>query len=433
MAAPRIAPQNPEERLIFWALAGAWGFYVLGATYVIGPVLAMSLLAIHAWRAYAASWQPGASVAKPVPAGVVVWGLGMATMLVALLVAHITGELGFGQTLKSSIGWLKGWALLAMFPFIGACMRIRPQLVVRAAGWFSLQTLIAIPFLVLAGLAHLPSKLYVSPLQIIGGPGPEFFSVYLYIVDPSNNSLRWQFIAPWAPAAGMLGNILFVMALFERDRRFKIIGLVAAVAICLMTRSRMAQLFLVVYPPLVWSLSRLSRPWLLAMGAAVSAAGGLIADRLLAAVQDAVQAFRAARADSTRVREALGRIAIERWWEDAPVWGHGVVARGRHYVEFMPIGSHHTWYGLLYVKGAVGLVALLVPLVWTFIEMLLLAQVARLGRMGLALTLLLAFYSFGENLEILAYLIWPGLLLIGIALGRSVSRAPAAAPLAATA
>ena len=181
MAAPRIAPQNPEERLIFWALAGAWGFYVLGATYVIGPVLAMSLLAIHAWRAYAASWQPGASVAKPVPAGVVVWGLGMATMLVALLVAHITGELGFGQTLKSSIGWLKGWALLAMFPFIGACMRIRPQLVVRAAGWFSLQTLIAIPFLVLAGLAHLPSKLYVSPLQIIGGPGPEFFSVYLYI------------------------------------------------------------------------------------------------------------------------------------------------------------------------------------------------------------------------------------------------------------
>lgn len=433
MAAPRIAPQNPEERLIFWALAGAWGFYVLGATYVIGPVLAMSLLAIHGWRAYAASWQPGASVAKPVPAGVVVWGLGMATMLVALLVAHITGELGFGQTLKSSIGWLKGWALLAMFPFIGACMRIRPQLVVRAAGWFSLQTLIAIPFLVLAGLAHLPSKLYVSPLQIIGGPGPEFFSVYLYIVDPSNNSLRWQFIAPWAPAAGMLGNMLFVMALFERDRRFKIIGLVAAVAICLMTRSRMAQLFLVVYPPLVWSLSRLSRPWLLAMGAAVSAAGGLIADRLLAAVQDAVQAFRAARADSTRVREALGRIAIERWWEDAPVWGHGVVARGRHYVEFMPIGSHHTWYGLLYVKGAVGLVALLVPLVWTFIEMLLLAQVARLGRMGLALTLLLAFYSFGENLEILAYLIWPGLLLIGIALGRSVSRAPAAAPLAATA
>eukprot|EP01035_Chromulina_nebulosa_P060406 gene60406-82652_t len=200
-----------------------------------------------------------------------------------------------------------------------------------------------------------------------------------------------------------------------------------------MTRSRMAQLFLVVYPPLVWSLSRLSRPWLLATGAAVSAAGGLIADRLLAAVQDAVQAFRSARADSTRVREALGRIAIERWWEDAPIWGHGVVTRGRHYVEFMPIGSHHTWFGLLYVKGAVGLAALLVPIVWTFIEMLLLAQVARLGRMGLALTLLLVFYSFGENLEILAYLIWPGLLLIGTALGRCVSPAPAAAPLAVAA
>jgi hypothetical protein len=351
-----------------------------------------------------------------------VWGLGMLAMLVALLVAHIDNELGFAATLKSSIGWLKGWAMLAMFPFAGACLRIRPQLVVRAAGWFCLQTLVLMPVLILAGIAHLPSKVYISPLQVIGGPGPEFFSVYLYTVDPSDHSLRWQFIAPWAPAAGMLGNMLFVLALFERNMRFRVIGLVASVMICFMTRSRMAMLFLVIYPPLIWSLSRLSKPYLLVCGAAVSSLGGIAAGAVLEAVQNAVKAFRSARMDSTRVREALGRIAVERWWEDAPIWGHGVVVRGRHFVEFMPIGSHHTWFGLLYVKGAVGAFALLVPLLWTVVEMLLLAQVTRIGRLGLTMTLLLIFYSFGENLEILAYLIWPGLLLIGSAFRRAVTQ-----------
>ncbi len=429
MAAHRITPENPEEKLVFLALSGAWGFYVIGAVYVVGPVLAISLLWIWGWRTYSDDWNLSGGRKPAVPAGVVVWAVGMLLMLLALLVAHIDYQLGFGQTLKSSIGWLKGWAMLAMFPFAGACLRIRPQLLIRAGGWFCLQTLCLLPFLIFAGVAHLPSKLYISPLQVIGGPGPEFFAVYLYIVDPSDNSLRWQFIAPWAPAAGMIGNMLFVMAMHERRRFFKVVGLITAVMMCIMTRSRMAQLFLVIYPPVVWSLSRLSKPWLLAAGAALSSAGGILANAILEAVGNAVQAFRSARMDSTRVREALGRIAVERWRADAPVWGHGVVVRGRHFVEFMPIGSHHTWFGLLYVKGMVGVCALAIPLLWTMLEMILVAQITRIGRVGLAMVLMIAFYSNGENLEILAYLMWPGLLLIGSAMRRGVSYAPVAAPL----
>jgi hypothetical protein len=323
MASHRIAPENPEEKLVFWALTGTWGFYVIGAVYVVGPVLAILLLCIWGWRSYTGDWATDMARKPVIPAGVVVWALGMLMMLSALIVAHIGYELGFGQTLKSAIGWLKGWAMFAIFPFAGACLRIRPQLIVRAGGWFCLQTLCLLPFLIFAGIAHLPSKLYISPLQIIGGPGPEFFAVYLYIVDPSDHSLRWQFIAPWAPAAGMIGNMLFVMAMHERIRFFKIIGLIAAVMMCVMTRSRMAQLFLVIYPPLVWSLSRLSKPWLIAVAAMLSAVGGILAGAILELVGNAVQAFRSARMDSTRVREALGRIAVERWRVDAPIWGRG--------------------------------------------------------------------------------------------------------------
>ncbi len=431
MASPRIAPESAEERLVFWALAGAWGFYVLGSLYLVGPGLAVSLMAILGWRAFAAPWRPLAERPLPLPAGVAIWIVGMLVMLVALLVVHLTERLGFGQTLKSSIGWLKGWALLAFFPCAGACLRIRPQIVIRAANWFAVQTLALMPVLIGAGLAHAPGKLYVSPLEAVGGPGPEFFTVYLYIVDPSNGALRWEFIAPWAPAAGLLGNMLFVLASYERDLRFRIAGSICGVMMAVMTGSRMALLFFVIYPPLIWSLSRLSRPWLLIGATAISSLGGVIVGPIINMVQDAVQAFRSARADSTRVREALGRIAVERWWADAPVWGHGVVLRGTHFVEHMPIGSHHSWFGLLYVKGAVGLFALLVPLVWTLLEMILLAQVTRIGRLGLTMTVLITFYSFGENLEILAYLIWPGLLLIGCAFRRTVA-APSRLPDTAT-
>ena len=84
----------------------------------------------------------------------------------------------------------------------------------------------------------------------------------------------------------------------------------------------------------------------------------------------------------------------------------------------MPIGSHHTWHGLLFVKGAVGFLALALPLAWSFFELLAKAQRDAVARAALGMVLVFLFNSFGENLEILAYLAWPGLLVIGIALRR---------------
>ncbi len=421
MAANSIAPENPEERLIWSAIVGSWAFYSIGALYIVGPAVAVALLAKQVWRHYIAPARPATRPEAP-PLGVMLWIAGMVAMLIALLVAHNANELGAAQTLKSAIGWLKGWGLLAAFPLAGACLRIRAEVVVRAYLRLARQTLVITPFLIAAALVHLPSRLFVSPLSVIGGPGPEFFAIYLYIVDPSDSSLRWQFFAPWAPAAGMIGNMIFVLAFFEQDRRFRYIGIAAGVMMALLTRSRMAMLFIGICPVALWVLSRLSRSWLLSTAAALSVAIGIIADTLIGVIQNAVAAFRGARADSTRVRETLGRIAVDRWWDEAPVWGHGIVVRGGHNVEFMPIGSHHTWYGLLYVKGAVGFMALAIPLAWSLIEMILLAQVSRLGRLGLAIVLMLIFYSFGENLEILAYLCWPGLILLGCALREAAFR-----------
>jgi hypothetical protein len=136
------------------------------------------------------------------------------------------------------------------------------------------------------------------------------------------------------------------------------------------------------------------------------------------AYQDFNDAFTAARAASSRVRATLASIAYHRWMTEAPWFGHGIVERGPLLVQYMAIGSHHTWHGLLFVKGAVGFVALAVPLAWSFVELSLKAQADRVARAALGVVIGFIVFSFGDNLEIVAYLVWPGLIVIGIAHGR---------------
>jgi hypothetical protein len=90
------------------------------------------------------------------------------------------------------------------------------------------------------------------------------------------------------------------------------------------------------------------------------------------------------------------------------------VQPGSHAVEYMLIGSHHTWYGLLFVKGLVGFLALLVPFVWQLLLALKDAAKGPRGRLPLGIMMTLTMLSFGENIEIEAYLLWPGLIVLGI-------------------
>jgi len=149
---------------------------------------------------------------------------------------------------------------------------------------------------------------------------------------------------------------------------------------------------------------------------ACSVASGLLAVPILDAIDAFWTKFKAARADSSRVRRVLKEIAGYRWETEAPIWGHGVIERGPHLVEYMPIGSHHTWYGLLFIKGIVGFYALLVPMVLSFLVLLVKAQKYQVARAGLAILFILFLYTFGENLEILVYLYWPGSIVMGIGL-----------------
>lgn len=417
METQRITPETTEEKLIWYTMIGTYGFYLLGALYLVVPVMAWTLFALSLWRWLKPKSDEKYESIPNVPITVIIWFAGMAFMLLALLVGHSLNGLGLGATIKSSIGWAKGWALLAVFPFIG-CLRVRPELLYRAACIICLHTLVLLPVFVGAYLVGLPQNLWVSPLQLLGGPGPEFFMLNLYELEPDTGAPRWRFFTPWAPAAGFVANIYFLFALKEKNVKWRTIGMVGSIIIVLMSKSRLGLISIGSVWMVTWFLTNLSRPfvvYIIGMGTFVL---GLLAMPLISLVERFVDAFTQARVDSSRVRAALARIAVDRWAREAPIWGHGVVERGPHLVEYMPIGSHHTWYGLLFVKGIVGFASLAIPMLCSFAALWRNATIAgRVGdaaQTGLSIILVLFLYTFGENLEILPYLIWPGLVFIGL-------------------
>jgi hypothetical protein len=410
-----MSPANPAEAMVYRALIWTWPFYAVGALYVVGPVLAWLLAMLGFLALYLGpAIRQDLRATGPVPPIVWAWIAGMLVMLIALWIGHMDWGLGLKKTIKSSIGWAKGWALLALFIFAGAVLPIRREALIRGQCIVGAWTLALAPVLLIAPYIGLPERIFTSPLKAIGGPGPEYFSVYFFTFDPASWTPRWQFYAPWSPFAALLGVIMVLFALEEKDRRWMAVGIAAGVLMILASKSRMGLVGLVACTLGPRMMPLILKGWAWQVVAGMTASLAVVGTWLLQSIETGITAFKSARADSTRVRATLQRIAEERWRTEAPWFGHGTVQPGPHLVEYMPIGSHPTWYGLLFVKGLVGLMALLVPLLWHIAITLMDAARGPRGWLPLGIVMTLVLLSFGENLEIEAYMLWPGLLILGI-------------------
>ncbi|MEL7313142.1 MAG: O-antigen ligase domain-containing protein [Pseudomonadota bacterium] len=387
------------------ALALTFPAYAIGGLYVLGPVLGWLMCGrlVTEKKIHQLHWL------------VWVWIGAMAMMQVSLVVGHILQDLPVASLVKSSIGWAKGWALIALF--IGAGMHINTGAQLwRSACIVGVTGLVLTPVLLVASLIGLPEVLFVSPLKVIGGSGPEYFEVRLFEHDSGFGMTRLRFFAPWGPAIGLVANILMLLCLLERDRRWRVAGVVGCLTMVFFSLSRLGWIVALTVPSVLLFFRSAQRPALWFAAVPVALLAGLLLPAVMDPLDVARDSLMSARADSTLVREWLADIAWHRSLTEAPMWGHGIVQPGPHLVQFMPIGSHHTWLGLFFVKGLVGVAALGIPLVLTIVYLASAAVRSALSRIALGVVLVLALYTFGENLEMLAYLYWPGLVLIGHAL-----------------
>jgi hypothetical protein len=400
-----LKPESLEEKVLWHCIVFTYFYYVLGALYVLGPVVGWVLLVRQAREKGLAG----------LPIAILVWALGMVVMLLALFMAHVDFNLGVGPMIKSSIGWAKGWALIPLFMVIGTS-KVRLELLARATAILGIQTLALLPFLIFAWAAGLPGHLYVSPVSLVGGPGPEYFAVELYGISPDNGMPRWRLFAPWAPAIGMVMSVYFFIILSEKSALLRHLGMLGIMLGIVLSSSRLGLICIPIIWGVAWLIQNMSRPMVFMVASPLALLCGVMLDSLIQMYQQVIAGFHGARADSSRVRATLGRIAVDRWQAEAFLWGHGTVEKGPHLVEYMPIGSHHTWFGLLFVKGVVGVVALILPIVATLASLIPYANRSPEVSTGLRMVLLILIYTFAENLEILSYLYWPALVVIGMAL-----------------
>ena len=306
------------ESLCFWTYVLTWPLYLVGALYIVGPALAWTLLILIGISAYLGSAiRPDLALAGPVPLVVWSWIGGMAVMLIALWAGHLNWDLGLGLMIKSSVGWAKGWAMIAIFLLIGAVLQIRREVLIRGQNIVGLVTVLLFPLMLVAPYVGLPSQLFVSPLSATGGPGPEYFSVYLYTLDPETWTPRWQFYAPWSPFAGLLGVTMAIFALEDRKRFWMICGLLGGIVMIYFSKSRMSLVGLAacVIIPRLMPLLKTTRAWLALAGLASLLA--IFGSAVLDSIRGTVEGFKNARLSSSRVRDTIQSIGYHRWQTEA--------------------------------------------------------------------------------------------------------------------
>ena len=412
MSDSNIIPNSTEEKIVWGTLVFSYLFYLTGTLYVVGALMGWALFFVMLLRWFVLGHTPKYAC---VPVIIWVWVIGMFSMLIALLVAHAEFNLSMAQTIKSSIGWAKGWALLALFPLLGTLIHIRPEIITRACCILASQSILFVGVGVVLALIGFQGQLYLSPLKVIGGP-ISTFEVNLFGLNPETGRPRWPFFAPWAPAAGLLSCLFFIICRHEKQAFWRRAGTLGALVMCIFCQSRTGWAILLLLIPGMFLINQFRKPIFILMFGVCITSIFVLGEQIHNRVNQAHQDVKDSRPGSTRVRSSLATIAVQRWESEAPIWGHGVVEKGPKIVEHMPIGSHHSWYGLLFVKGMVGALALAIPMLLTILVLLPASFKSSVAQSGLLIILVILGYSFFENLEILAYLFWPALLWLGIVL-----------------
>ncbi|MGF1589131.1 MAG: O-antigen ligase family protein [Pleurocapsa sp.] len=415
-------PANLPETLVWYYILGAYIIYLLGGQYVFAPLLATVMVGLvcQKW------WQqtPKTPLSERINFSPLTWiWIGaMLMMEVALIIGHINFDLSIAQIVKSSLYWYKHWALFALFP-VAAYLKIRPQIIYRASCIFCTLCLVLVVLSSLAYLVHFPMFSYVSPLRAFGGDDM-YYTVDLLFREPTyNEGFRLQLFAPWPPALGLMGNIYFLLTYQETNPKWRWLGMLGAIAMIVMSVSRLAVICLLFVILVQWLMTNFYRTKVQLAVCALGFLMGILLPKLMEWLEELNAMFYQMRPGSSKVRSALGRMSLNRWWNEAPVWGHGInTSRGPAALGFMPIGTHNTWYGVLYLHGLIGFFCFLIPFILTMVDLISRVKNSQTARVGFCLTLVLLLFSFGENLENLAYLYWQGLLIIGIAIKENAER-----------
>jgi len=417
-----VKPQNFEEKLVWYTIILTYPIYFLGAQFIWIPALGIIMAGCVFKRLWLQTKDTPESERISIPLSVWIWIVAMLVIELTIFMSHMEFELGVLKFVFTTVNnWARSWALMALFPLVG-CLKIRPQVIYRAACILCLQSLILAFICYLMYLLHIPSFSYISPLVAFRGSA-SFYTVNLYDVGGDfgeARQFRLRLFANFANNLGLIGNVYFFLASQEANRKWRWLGTIGGAAMVVGSGSRSTIVCLVAVPIASWLLTNFSWPIQLATGL-LSLVTGMIAPQLIDLMQTVWErTISGIRRSSEVVRRRLAEVTMNRWLE-APIWGHGVVEeRGPKYTEHMPIGTHNHWPDLLYLHGVVGFLAFTFAIVWGFIELTLKARKSAIAKTALNIYLVLLISTAAVDVQLASYLCWQGLILTGIAFKENV-------------
>jgi hypothetical protein len=417
-----MKPLNLPEKVIWYYIIGIYGIYYIGGLYLFAPVLAvwLSLYLVKQWWNQTDETPEADKIDVSMP--VYIWLISMSIVAFAAIIGGTDFELSGFKIVSTLVNrWLRTWMLLALFPLIGH-LNIRPPLIYRAVCIFCIQSLVLVPiFTICDNLFDSYTYSFISPFAKFGG-GTIFYDVKIFgsVLDVSEK--RLQMFTHSAPALGFVGNIFFCLCLQEPNKKIRFLGMAGAAALAISSVSRTAIICLPAIPLVTWALVNFVNPWFQISIASLVAGIGIFSFEIKSIFDDLTLSVREYRSGSTKARDAIQQLAIDAWREEAPIWGHGTIAdTGPVSVGSRGIGSHNTWYGILYAHGLVGAIPLAIAFGWSFFDLLLKLKTHRTAGVGISILLIMAVFSTVDNIDFLAYLFWPGLVILGIAFKEKAS------------
>ena len=395
--------------------------------YLSGTLLIFNVLELWILVGYAFFWQIKLSVEttnrinsidirqwRSIPPLIWGWLISMILMGVTVLIGLYENGYNSSDMMRSAIGWMGNWSLLGIYPVLGYLLPIRSVVIYRSACVIAAQSLIAIPICYGAYLLKLPGIIYLSPLEKILPHGKVYYWISWYVREVDSSGIRLVLFTPWGPALGLIGCIFFFYALEEKNPVWKWLGIVGSLAMVITSVSRGAYLFLPATVAIGWAVKNLSFIQLqLSLGTSCFL-GGLGSALLFDRFQEFLEGVKSSRKSSSQLRGEIERVALDRW-TNSPIFGHGKQMKGPEFLKDMPIGSHHTWIGLLFTQGLIGFCLFATPVVCSLIGLSLKAKSNPIAHTALKVLIVIVFASFSDNIEKLAYLYWSAFLLIGIA------------------
>jgi hypothetical protein len=252
-----------------------------------------------------------------------------------------------------------GWGFLGLAVAGGSAWELSSPRMIRAIMVFTSYTLalvvVSLAIFFILGVQDLE---LTTPVRFLLGSRPAIdFYAGVTFYQPPEASLglpRMVLFFPWKTCFGYAGIAFFVIALCERDPRWRTVGLTAGIVAVVFSFSRAAVAALPI-SVLAVVLLRAGPKFILliALSCCALALGMIVSGSGPTDVINGVQELvRSARPNSSQARDL---IYDHSWWGflDSPIFGQGWVGESILRQETLPIGSHSSVYGTLYTGGAI--------------------------------------------------------------------------------